>query len=84
MTSHELAHKLLEMPDLPCTRRGYEGGVEIISEVQPPCPIHLNVNGPHSYMGAHDYCEPGWCSFYDLDSDNGSHPPPHDLAIHLS
>ena len=34
MTGHELANKLLLMPDLTVTRRGYEGGVEEIKNIE--------------------------------------------------
>jgi hypothetical protein len=54
MTSHELARKLLEMPDVMVTRNGYEGGVDEITTVSEPRLLALNVNESR-YYGKHDY-----------------------------
>lgn len=54
MTTHELARKLLEGPDVMVTRNGYEGGTEEITLIEPVATLYLNVRdspyyGPHSY-----------------------------------
>ena len=85
MTSHELVKLLLEGPDLMVTRRGYEGGVEEITEVFPADPIHLFAHQGQPYMGTHAYHVENWCSYYDENyDDEGEHPIPDTLAIHLS
>lgn len=73
MTTHELAHKLLEGPDLLVTRNGYEGGVHEITTIQEPKKIKLNVHdewyyGPHEYPYIDDIQE-------DIE---------YKLAIHIS
>ena len=68
MTTHELARKLLEGPDLLVTRRGYEGGVTEITIVAPECLMHLNVHSPRSYCGPHEYHTADGCVVcYDDD-----------------
>lgn len=87
MTAHELAHKLLELPDLPVTVRGYESGVNIISEVKEPCPIHLDIH-QEAYYGKHEYHKEEnpyscyWCRDWDDDATQRLEPPTN-LAIHL-
>jgi len=54
MTSHELAKKLLEGPDLPVTVRGYEGGVDIINNVDSPATLQLDTY-EEWYYGSHEY-----------------------------
>lgn len=54
MTSHELARKLLAMPDLAVTVRGYKGGVDIIDFISEPATLVLNVN-EEWYYGKHEY-----------------------------
>ena len=54
MTSHELARKLLELPDVMVTRSGYEGGVNEITRVNNPQTLTLNVNDSW-YYGKHEY-----------------------------
>ena len=56
MTSHELAKKLLEMPDCEVTVREYEGGVNIIDSISEPAELALNVNSAW-YYGKHDYTD---------------------------
>lgn len=83
MTSHELARDLLGGPDLPVTRRGYEGGVDIIETVGAPKPIHLHTHDQWYY----EYHEDGWCIYCDIyhePDETGQHPVPTALAIHLS
>ncbi len=62
MTSHELAKKLLEMPDVIVTVSGYEGGVDELTSIEPVKELHLNVNDAW-YYGKHEYnssrCEGG-------------------------
>jgi hypothetical protein len=81
MTTHQLAQVLLAGPDIMVTRHGYEGGVHEITQVAPPCPIHLDVN-EYDYYGPHEYCEGGWCVAY-LPPDE-DHVTPTTMAIHLS
>ena len=58
MTSHELAIKLLKLPDVMVTRRGYEGGVSEITEASEPRRLVLNVhNGEWYHYGEHEYTE---------------------------
>lgn len=64
MTSHELARKLLEMPDLPVTIHGYEGGVNFIETVNQPEELCLNYY-QEWYYGKHSYRD------YDLDEEEG-------------
>jgi hypothetical protein len=86
MTTHELARILLEGPDLMVTVRGYEGGVDEITTINPPAPIHLEVWEGHDYCGRHEYHDEdniGWCMVCGnctqelLDVSNSQ-------AIHLS
>lgn len=56
MTSHELARRLLEGPDLTVTVRGYEGGVNEITTIESPKPLSLNKNDEW-YYGRHEYVE---------------------------
>ena len=53
MTTHELARKLLEGPDVRVVVRGYEGGVNDVSEISEPSPIALNISSKW-YLGAHE------------------------------
>lgn len=80
MTTHELAKALLEGPNLPCTRRGYEGGVEVISHIGTPTPIHFNVH-TEWYYGSHEYHKNEEC--YHEDELDGTHLAPTELAIHI-
>lgn len=54
MTSHELAKKLLELPDYPVTVSGYEGGVNIVDNVH-----------DEWYYGKHEYKREG--GLYDSE-----------------
>ena len=54
MTSHELARKLLEGPDLLITVPGYEGGVDEITRIAEPSKLMLNRN-EEWYYGKHEY-----------------------------
>jgi hypothetical protein len=56
MTSHELAKKLLELPDVMVTVRGYEGGVDEIRFVNTPRELALDVN-EEWYYGKHEYVD---------------------------
>lgn len=55
MTAHTLAQQLLKGPDVLVTVAGYEGGVDEITTVVPPRPLHLRVNRDDSYYGDHSY-----------------------------
>ena len=80
MTAHELAKLLLDGPDLMVTRRGFEGGAHEITNIDSPVPIHLNMNGPGSYCGPHEYCEADWC----MRCEDENNEEPSTKAIHLS
>jgi succinyl-CoA synthetase beta subunit len=54
MTAHQLAHKLLAMPDVLVTVRGYEGGVDSVESVEEPKELALNCNSEW-YYGKHEY-----------------------------
>ncbi len=54
MTTHELAKKLLTMPDVMVTVRGYEGGVDEIKTVHPIGKLHLDCNKDW-WDGNHEY-----------------------------
>ncbi len=62
MTSHELAHRLLEGPDLMVTVRGYEGGVNEVTSILEPMDIHLNLHD-EGYYGTHEYHTGEECYF---------------------
>lgn len=79
MTSHELARRLLEGPDLPVTVRGYEGGVDIIQNVNPPMPLHLD-GKLGTYFGKSAYCKPSGCEAWMSEEE---HTKPETLAIHI-
>lgn len=53
MTSHELAKKLLSMPDIPIVTDGYEGGYYEIKNEPKQDSFHLNVNDDW-YYGQHE------------------------------
>lgn len=72
MTAHELARKLLTLPDVPVTIRGYEGGVNIVEHVNVPAP-YMPYAEEAWYYGKYDYCN-------EPDSEVRS----LGLAIHLS
>lgn len=72
MTAHELARKLLEMPDVMVTVSSYEGNVDEVDIVCEPAAINLNVNTKW-YYGKHSY----WREY----SSKG--PKPETLAIHI-
>ena len=55
MTSHELARKLLEMPDVMVTVRGYEAGVNEVLRVWPAAPLALDVEDSPDIYGRHKY-----------------------------
>jgi hypothetical protein len=56
MTTHELAKKLLELPDVMVLTDGYEGGVDEITKIT-PTKIKLNVHDEW-YYGNHDVLAP--------------------------
>lgn len=56
MTAHELARKLLALPDVPVTVRGYEGGVNIVGEVCAPRRYRAYPEEAW-YYGKYDYIE---------------------------
>jgi hypothetical protein len=64
MTAHELARKLLEMPDVMVTVAGYEGGVNEIQKVAEPDELCLNYY-EEWYYGKHSYRD------YQLDEEEG-------------
>ncbi len=72
MTSHELARKLLEGPDLMVTVRGYEYGVDEIRKINPPEILCVNVNSS-GVAGDHDL----------YVNCNGDTDHDHIRAIHL-
>lgn len=72
MTSHELAKKLLEMPDCEVTVWGYRGGVDIVESIQEPRELALNIH-EEGYYGKHEYTD------YEKFEDNKKIQ-----AIHIS
>ena len=83
MTTHELAHKLLEGPNLMVTLRGYEGGVNEICNIMKPQLIHLDYHDTKQtwYYGKHEYHQDISKDCYYCDKE---HPEPTTLAINLS
>jgi hypothetical protein len=57
MTAHELARQLLAGPDLMVTRRGYEGGVEEITDVMEPTALALDLYVGREWVGRHNYVD---------------------------
>lgn len=57
MTAHELAKKLLELPDVMVTVSGYEGGVNEVQGTNEPAILALNVH-EEWYYGKHEYVYP--------------------------
>jgi hypothetical protein len=55
MTSHDLARKLLELPDLLVTVRGYEDEVDEIQHIE-QVQIHPDEWSGFSYYGDHGLC----------------------------
>lgn len=78
MTAHELARLLLDGSDLLVTIEGYEGGVNRLTNVDQPTPIHLGIHTTEWYMGNHEYCQGTFCAY----NDDGCVELPQ--AIHLS
>ena len=60
MTTHELAKKLLEGPNLLVTISGYEGGSNEITHISEPREIHLSVYTAW-YYGEHEFHIEGIC-----------------------
>ncbi len=58
MTAHELARRLLAMPDLMVTVRGYEDGVDEVTVIGPPAPLRLKAYSQW-YYGEHEYVNEG-------------------------